>query len=96
MATGFRVRQILAEDDHRIQGWDEGRWAQRYENVDAEAALRSYRALRRWNLELFRGLTPADLEREAVHPERGPETLASIIRLLAGHDLNHLGQLERL
>jgi hypothetical protein len=96
MATGFRVRQILAEDDHRIQGWDEGRWAQRYEDVDAEAALRSYRALRRWNLELFRGLTPADLEREAVHPERGPETLASIIRLLAGHDLNHLGQLERL
>ena len=96
MATGFRVRQILAEDDHRIQGWDEGRWAQRYEDVDAETALRSYRALRRWNLALFRGLSQADLDRQGVHPERGPETLASIIRLLAGHDLNHLGQLERL
>jgi hypothetical protein len=96
MATGFRVRQILAEDNHRIQGWDEGRWAQRYEDVDPETALRSYRALRRWNLALFRGLSKADLDREGVHPERGPETLASIIRLLAGHDLNHLGQLERL
>jgi hypothetical protein len=96
MATGFRVRQILAEDNHRIQGWDEGRWAQRYEDVDPEAALRSYRALRRWNLALFRGLSKADLDRQGVHPERGPETLASIIRLLAGHDLNHLGQLERL
>ena len=47
-------------------------------------------------LTLFRGLGPADLDRQAVHPERGPETLASIIRLLAGHDLNHLAQLERL
>jgi hypothetical protein len=96
MATGFRVRQILAEDNHRIQGWDEGRWAQRYEDVDPETALRSYRALRRWNLALFRGLSKADLDRQGVHPERGPETLASIIRLLAGHDLNHLGQLELL
>ena len=96
VATGFRVRQILAEDDHRIQGWDEGRWAHRYADVDAETALASYRALRRWNLALFRGLSPADLDRQAVHPERGPETLGSIIRLLAGHDLNHLAQLERL
>jgi len=96
MATGFRVRQVLSEDNHRIQGWDEGRWAQRYADVDPESALASYQALRRWNLDLFRRLSPADLEREAVHPERGAETLGSILRILAGHDLNHLGQLERL
>jgi hypothetical protein len=96
MATGFRVRQILSEDNHRVQGWDESSWARRYADVDAEAALASYRALRRWNLALFRGLSGADLDREAVHPERGPETLRSYVRLLAGHDLNHLGQLERL
>jgi hypothetical protein len=96
MATGFRVRQILSEDDHRIQGWDEASWGRRYRDVDTGTALASYRALRRWNLALFRGLSQADLDRQGVHPERGPETLASIIRLLAGHDLNHLGQLERL
>lgn len=96
MAIGFRIRQVLSEDDHRIQGWDEGAWARRYADVDAEAAIASYRASRRWNLALFRGLSPADLDRHAVHPERGPETLGAIIRLLAGHDLNHLGQLERL
>jgi hypothetical protein len=96
MAIGFRVRQILSEDDHRIQGWDEGSWGRRYGDVDTETALASYRALRRWNLALFRGLSRADLDRQGVHPERGPERLDSIIRLLAGHDLNHLGQLERL
>lgn len=96
IATGFRVRQVLSEDGHRIQGWDEASWARRYVDVDAETALASYRASRRWNLALFRRLSQADLDREGVHPERGPETLRSIIRLLAGHDLNHLAQLERL
>ena len=96
IATGFRVRQVLSEDGHLIQGWDEGAWARRYEDVDAEAALASFRATRRWNLALFRGLRPADLDREGVHPERGPETLRAIIRLLAGHDLNHLAQLEKI
>ena len=96
VATGFRVRQILSEDNHRIQGWDEASWARRYVDVDVESALGSYRALRRWNLALVRRLSKADLERRAVHPERGEETLGEIVRLLAGHDLNHLGQLERL
>ena len=96
VGIGFRVRQILSEDNHRIQPWDEGSWARRYDNVQVESALGSYRALREWNLALFRGLSPGDLDREAVHPERGPEKLGTVIRLLAGHDLNHLSQLERL
>ena len=60
------------------------------------ATVMAFLAQRRWNLALFRGLGKADLDREGIHPERGPETLGGIIRLLAGHDLNHLGQLERL
>lgn len=96
VGIGFRVRQVLAEDHHRIQPFDESAWARRYVDVDHQAALTSFLALRRWNLALFRSLGPADLAREAFHPERGPETLGTIVRLLAGHDLNHLAQLERL
>ncbi len=96
MAVGFRARQVLAEDDHRIQGFDEGAWARRYGNVDVGARLAAFPALRRRILGLFRSLSAEDLRREGTHPERGPETVDTIIRLLAGHDLNHLGQLERL
>jgi hypothetical protein len=96
VGIGFRIRQVLSEDGHRIQPFDEASWARRYENVDHEAALASFLALRRWNVGLLRTLAPADLQREAFHPERGPETLGTIVRLLAGHDLNHLAQLERL
>jgi hypothetical protein len=96
MAIGFRIRQILAEDNHRIQGFDEGAWARRYDNVDADVALQSLVASRRWNLALLRRLTPEMRARQAIHPDRGPETLELVIRLFAGHDLNHLAQLESL
>jgi hypothetical protein len=96
IGIGFRIRQVLSEENHRIQPWDEGSWARRYNNVDVESALASYLASRRWNLSLLRGLSSEDLEREAFHPERGPEKLGTVVRVLAGHDLNHLAQLERL
>ena len=96
IGIGFRVRQALAEDNHTIQPFDEGAWARRYQDVDHEAALRSFLALRGWNLALFGRLTPQDLAREAYHPERGPETVDVIIRMLAGHDYNHLAQLEKI
>jgi hypothetical protein len=96
IGIGFRIRQVLSEDNHRIQPWDEASWARRYNDVDVESALASYLASRRWNLSLLRGLSSEDLEREAFHPERGPEKLGTVVRVLAGHDLNHLAQLERL
>jgi hypothetical protein len=32
----------------------------------------------------------------AFHPERGEESVERILQMLAGHDLNHLGQLEQI
>ena len=96
IGIAFRTRQALAEDHHTIQPFDEGAWARRYQDVDHEAALRSFLALRGWNLALFSRLSPEELAREAYHPERGPETVDVIVRMLAGHDLNHLAQLETI
>jgi hypothetical protein len=31
-----------------------------------------------------------------MHPERGIESIGLMIRMLAGHDLNHLAQLEQI
>src|SRR4051812_8173460 len=75
IGIGFRTRQVLSEERHTVQPFDESVWARRYDEVDVDAALGSFLAVRRWNLALFRRLTPQDLDRECVHPERGPETL---------------------
>src|SRR2546426_12272200 len=34
VGVGFRVRQILSEEKHRIQPFDESAWAKRYAEVD--------------------------------------------------------------
>jgi hypothetical protein len=31
-----------------------------------------------------------------MHAERGRESITHLVRLYAGHDLNHLGQIERI
>jgi len=96
IAVGFRVRQALAEDGYRIQPFDQDAWAKRYRGLDPGLAVEAFRGLRLWNLALFRSLSPEDLARGAFHPERGEEPVGTIVKLLAGHDLNHAGQLERI
>ena len=96
LTIGFRVRQILTQQPHRIQEYDEAAWASLYPDIDVEAALAAFLAMRKWNLQLFRSLGPQQLARVSFHPSRGEETLAVLLRAFAGHTFNHLGQLESL
>jgi DinB superfamily len=96
IGTGFRIRQALAEERHRVQAFDQDAWATRYRKAEAGLAMAAFKALREWNLALFRSLTPEDRSRVVVHPERGEESVDVMIRMLAGHDLNHLAQLEQI
>jgi hypothetical protein len=41
-------------------------------------------------------VTNADRHRLTTHPERGTMTFWTIVETMAGHDLHHLPQLERL
>ena len=96
LGIGFRLRQALAEENHRAQPFDQDRWAARYPGLDAALAARAFLGLRAWNIALIRSLGPQDLERPYVHGERGPESVGLIVKMLAGHDLNHLAQLEQI
>ena len=94
ISFAFRYRQALADDDHVIQPFDQDRWAKSYAAYTAEQALAMFATLREWNLVLLRSLTPEQLARKVTHPERGAMTLKTIFETAAGHDLNHLKQLE--
>jgi len=41
-------------------------------------------------------LPAAAASRRVTHPERGTMTFQTILETMAGHDLNHLGQLRRI
>lgn len=90
----FRYRQALADENHVIQPFDQDHWAKSYDAYTAEQALTLFAGLRDWNLALLRSLTPEQLSRKVTHPERGSMTLKTIVETAAGHDLNHLRQLE--
>ena len=92
----FRLKQTLAEDHHVIQPFDQDKWAATYSGISAAQALATFSALRNWNLTLIHTALPAAAGRVVTHPERGAMTFQTIVETMAGHDLNHLGQLRRL
>jgi hypothetical protein len=92
----FRLRQTLAEDHHIIQPFDQDRWAARYAVYPFEPALALFEASRNWNLRLLTTVSEEERHRPVTHPERGTMTFWTIVETMAGHDNNHLFQIERL
>ena len=94
----YRVRMILAAPGTPLQAFDQNEWARAmdYQNADAFASLALFRALRSSLLALLSGLDDEALDRFGIHAERGKESVRHLMRLYAGHDINHLQQIERL
>jgi hypothetical protein len=92
----FRLRQALAEDHHVVQPFDQDLWAAPYSGYEAHAALVTFAAVREWNLALISSLPPTAFAKPLTHPERGQMSFKVVIETMAGHDLNHLGQIEAI
>ena len=98
VAFAFRFRQALAEPNHVIQPFDQDAWAHPYSSpsLSAAAAIEAFSALRRWNLALLKNVPQASFSKPVIHPERGPMTFKLLVETMAGHDLNHLRQLDTI
>lgn len=96
IAFGFRLRQTLAEENHTIQPWDQEKWAPAYHAYTEEQALATFRVLRQWNVLLIRSALPGSAGKPVYHPERGAITFRTVVETMAGHDRNHLAQLDKI
>ena len=92
----FRLRQALSQPNHIIQPFDQDSWAATYPTVDAHAALAVFSSVRAWNTALIASLTAEQRAKTLNHPERGDMTVETVVETMAGHDLNHLQQLEAI
>jgi hypothetical protein len=92
----FRLRQTLAEDAPTIQPFDQEKWAATYQGIGAGSALGVFSSVRRWNLHLIQNAPPGAANRPVTHPERGTMTFQTLVETMAGHDLNHIAQLQRI
>jgi hypothetical protein len=52
--------------------------------------------VRQWNIAFIGAIPPESLNKKVTHPERGDMTIQTVIETMAGHDLNHLGQIEAM
>jgi hypothetical protein len=98
MVVGYRMRMILSKPGTPIEAYDQDRWAEsgKYSKRDAKKELDLFRAIREANLALLKSLDVGQWKHFGMHAERGEETIERIAAMLAGHDLNHLKQIERI
>jgi len=97
IVIGFRLRMVLGAPGTPITAYDQDSWATsgHYEKRDPRKSVELFRVVREANLALLKSLTAEQWKHYGMHSERGQETVEHIVRMTAGHDLNHLQQIER-
>lgn len=98
LAIAWRLRQILSSNTIPIQAYDQDAWARtfNYAKRDPRESLASYRTLREANVALLKSVPRKLWDNYGIHQERGNESVSHVVKMVAGHDLNHLQQIERI
>lgn len=98
VVVGYRIRAILGQPGTPIIGFDQDTWltALHYDKRDLKKSYEQYRAMREANLALLKSLKPEQWKHVGMHSERGPESVDMVVRMFAGHDINHFGQIVRI
>jgi hypothetical protein len=92
------MRSILGAPGTALAAYDQDMWAtsQNYAKRDPRVSLRLLQALREANLALVKSLGAEQRKQFGVHAERGEESIERIGQMTAGHDINHLRQIEAI
>jgi uncharacterized damage-inducible protein DinB len=98
IVIGWRMRSILGHPGTAVQAYDQNAWVAsgHYEKRDIRKSIEIHRVLREANLALLKSLTPDQWKQYGQHAERGQESIEHIVLMVAGHDVNHIHQIERI
>jgi uncharacterized damage-inducible protein DinB len=98
IVLAWRMRLILGNNGTPIQAFDQDVWAEtfNYGKRDPRTSLETFRVLRESNLALLKSIPTQLWDNYGMHSERGKESIVHVVRMIAGHDLNHLQQIEKI
>ena len=93
-----RCRWIAFEDSPQLVPFDQDKWANGRvrEKEPFAATLERFRVLRQAQVRFAKSLSKVDLARTGLHLERGQVSLGETLETCAGHDINHLQQIEAI
>ena len=98
VVASWRMRSVIGENGITIQPFDQDAWASvfEYQKRDAKLSLETFRVLRENNLAMLKEIPKQTWDNYGMHLERGKESIAHLTRMFAGHDTNHVLQVERI
>jgi hypothetical protein len=98
LTISWRIRQVLTNNAIPIQAYDQDLWAKTFDYArrDPRQSLANFRALREANLALLKSVPRKLWDNYGIHQERGNESVSHVVRMVAGHDLNHLQQVQQI
>ncbi|HVN21790.1 MAG TPA: DinB family protein [Dongiaceae bacterium] len=96
IVASWRMRSVIGENGITIQPFDQDAWASvfRYRDRDAKRSLEVFRVMRENNLRMLKEIAPETWDNFGMHLERGKESVAHLAKMFAGHDTNHILQVE--
>lgn len=98
LVLAWRYRIIAEKNGVVIESFEQDVWAlnSQYASSDLRSMLALFTTVRAANIAFLNGLPPKRWKNYGMHRERGKETIAHLVRMEAGHDLNHLRQIEAI
>ena len=98
LVFAYRLRTIFTVNGARLQAFDPDVWAATFDymSLDVRTSAQLFAALRTGTLQMLRRINAVRMEHTGTHEEWGTETARGLVRLEAGHDKNHLAQIERI
>jgi hypothetical protein len=98
IVASWRMRSVLGANGTAIQPFDQDTWAAvfQYSKRDPKQSLEVFRVLRENNLAMLKAIPRESWDNYGMHAERGKETIAHLARMFAGHDTNHVLQVESI
>lgn len=98
IVVAFRLRMAIAQSGSPLQATDQDKWAAglKYQRASVGQKIELFTALRKDTVALLRSLKSETWHRFGMHEERGKETVERIAQMYAGHDVNHVRQVESI
>ncbi len=98
IAFGYRIRLIAGAPGTPIQAFnqDQRQVNAKYLQKNPKQAAVFFENLRMLNVLFLKSLPSDALDRFGIHEERGQESIRRLTELMAGHDENHIRQLESM
>ena len=95
-----RLRRLIAEPGTKIQGYDEGLWAENatlaYKSHAIDSSIAVFKAVRQSSYELLLRMDTQLIANKGVHTESGEYSVKDWLNSYINHPIDHANQIKEI